>query len=334
MRATQVTARGKVEFVEAPEPTLKPGHAIVRPLLVALCGSDIHRIHYAEDHQYPHAVGTPGHEMVGIVEAVDAPGYDIKPGDVALTLSPFETVMCERYLSEAQYVIKLPPGVPLDRLLMAQQLGTAIYSSKRLPNIVGKDVAVIGQGSAGLFLAYMCKRMGAERVIGLDLVAARAAAGALFGATHTVDTSQRDPVDAVREITGGRMADLVIEAAGDESAINLTPRLVRHGGHMHFFGIPRGQVFAFNFDTFFRVFGSTTTLSGTSNEPGLRSFRQAVQMIASGEIDVTPMLTHRLPFARALDGFDLAMTRRDGAIKIVIEMPAWKSYVAGGAVGR
>lgn len=328
MQATQVTARGKVEFVEAPEPTLKPGHAIVRPLLVALCGSDIHRIHYAEDRQYPHAVGTPGHEMVGVVEAVDAPESGIKPGDVALTLSPDETVMCERYLSEAQYVIKLPAGKPLEHLLMAQQLGTAIYGSKRLPNVVGQNVAVIGQGSAGLFLDFMCRRMGAERVIGLDLVAARAAVGVQFGATDTVDTSQHDPVAAVREITGGRMADLVIEAAGDGSAINLTPRLVRHGGHMHFFGIPRGQVFAFDFDTFFRVYGSTTTLSGTSTEPGLRSFRQAVQMIACGEIDVAPMLTHRLPFARVLEGFDLAMTRRDGAIKIVIEMPGWASYAA------
>ncbi len=328
MRATQVTARGKVEFVEAPEPRLSPGHAIVQPLLVAICGSDLHRIHYDDERNYPQAVGTPGHEMIGVVEAVDAPDAGIAVGDLALTLSLSETEMCEHYLSPVQYLVPVPNGRPLDHLLMAQQLGTAIYASKRLPNIVGKDAAIIGQGSAGLFLDFMCRRLGARRVIGLDLVEARAAAGAHFGATHTVDTTAHDAVDAVREITHGRMADLVIEAAGDVSAINLTPRLVRQGGHMHFFGIPRGQVIPFDFDAFFRVYGSTTTLSGTSTEPGLPSFRQALRMIADGEIDVSPMLTHRLPFERVLEGFEMAMARNHGAIKIVIEMPGWQAYHA------
>lgn len=324
MRATQVVSRGRVEFVEVPKPEVGPGQALIRPLLLALCGSDVHRVYYAADEAYPFPPGTSGHEMIGVVEAVDAPGHGLREGDVALVLSPVENAMSEWYLAEADDVLVLPPGAPLEHLLMAQQLGTVIFGGKVLPNFVGQDVAIIGQGSAGLFFDYWCRRLGAERVIGFDLHAARVAAGARFGATHTVNNSEVDPVQAVAEITGGKMADLVIEAAGDVEAINLAPHLVRVGGHLHYFGVPRAQRFMFDFTTLYRKYCHTTSLAGTAHEPGRRSVRQALDLVASGAVDVSPLVTHWLPFERAPEGYELARTCADGAIKVVIEMPGYQ----------
>jgi len=326
MIATQVIAPGKAVFVEAPEPQLQPGHALVRPVLVSLCGSDIYMLRYAPKENYPYPVGTTGHEMIGVVEAVAAPDSGIKPGDLALTIAPAHTAMTELFLAPIEHVLVLPPGKPLEHLLMGQQLGTVIYSCKVLPSVIGKDVAVIGQGSAGLFFDYCLRRMGARQVIGLDLAPARVAAGFKFGATRSVNNGQVNALEAVKELTQGRLADLVIEAAGEVEAIRLAPQLVKVGGHIHFFGIPRGQVFPFDYAGFFFKFCSTTSRSDTWREPGELSFRQALEWIARGEVDVAPMLTHRLPFERVMEGYDMATTRADGLIKVVIEMPAYRRF--------
>ena len=324
MRALQVVAPGKVEFVEAPAPTLKPGYVLVRPLLVSLCGSDIHMLYYSRAEEYPFGVGTTGHEMVGIIEAVDAPGHDIKAGTVALILPADQQMMVELYLAPAENVLVLPGGRPLEHFLMAQQLGTVIYACKRLPNLMGKDVVVIGQGSAGLFFDAMCRRMGAERVIGMDVVDARVAAGLKFGATHVLNNAKEDPLKAVERITEGKLADVVIEAAGEVESINLTPQLVKVGGHLLFFGVPRAYEFAFDFWTLFRKYCYTTSSGASAFEPGRKSFRMALDLIASGAIDVAPMLTHRFPFERVVEAYELARTREDGVIKIVIEMPGYR----------
>ena len=323
MRAVQVVAPGKAEFVEAPAPTPKPGHALVRTLLLSLCGSDVHLIHYSPPGEYPFAVGTTGHEMIGVVEAVDAPESGIKVGDVALTLAPQQEAMAEYFLAPIEDVLVLPNGRPLEHFLMAQQLGTVIFACKRLPNVMGKDVVVLGQGSAGLHFDAMLRRMGAERVIGLDVKEARVAAGLKFGATHTVNDATIDALDAIKEITDGKLADLVVEASGEIEAINMTSHLAKVGGHLLFFGIPRAMTFDFDFWTLFRKYCYTTSAGASALEPGRRSFRTALDLIASGRIDVSPMLTHRFPFERVLETYELARTRDDGVIKVVIEMPGY-----------
>jgi len=325
MRAVQVVEPGKAEFVDAPIPTLQPGHALVRTVLLSLCGSDVHLLYYHPDGEYPLPIGTTGHEMIGMVEAIDAPGSTIKAGDIALTLAPEQTAMAEYYLAPVEDVLVLPAGKPLEHLLMAQQLGTVIYACKRLPNVMGKDVVVIGQGSAGLFFDAMLRRMGAERVIGMDVIEARVAAGQKFGATHTLNISKTDALEAVEEITDDKLADFVIEAAGEIESINLTAELVKVGGHLLYFGVPRGpDKFEFSFLDLFRKYCYTTTSGASAYEPGRKSFIMALDLIARGEIDVTPMPTHRFQFDQVLDAYELARTRDDGVIKVVIEMPGYQ----------
>ncbi|MBX3011562.1 MAG: zinc-binding dehydrogenase [Caldilineaceae bacterium] len=321
MRAVQVVAPGKIQFVEIQRPALVPGHVLVRPRYLSLCGSDVHMVYYGDEHDYPHAVGSSGHEMVGVVEAVDAPGCGIQVGDWALTLSPPQLAMTECFLAPADHVFVLPPNTAPQLMLQAQQLGTVIFSCKRLPNVLGKTVAVIGQGSAGLYFDFMLRRMGASTVIGIDLQAARVAVASQFGATHTVHNQATDAVAAVAAITQGQLADIVIEAAGDPAAINLVPHLVKRYGHILYFGMPRAQTFPFDFGALYTKYCHTISNSGTAFEPGHLSTRQALQLIASGEIDVELLLTHRFPFDRVMDAYALAHARGDNCIKILVEIP-------------
>ena len=322
MRASQVVSRGQIRLVDAPVPELKPGYVLIRPLKVAICGSDVHTVYYSHAEEYPFAIGTAGHEMVGVVEAAEAPESDLRPGQMALVLPGDDAaMMAERYLSRADKALALPPHGAIEHYLMAQQLGTVIYAMKRIPSVLGKDVVVIGQGSAGLFFDSMCRRLGAERVIGMDLKDARVEAGRRFGATHTFNNAQEDPIRAVERTLGGRLADVVIEAAGEVEAINLAARLVRVGGQLLYFGVPRAYTFEFDFWTLFRKYCATTTSGASNLEPGSKSFHMALDLISSGEIDVSSMVTHRFPLERLQEAYELAQSRDDGAIKIIIEMP-------------
>ena len=163
--------------------------------------------------------------------------------------------------------------------------------------------------------------MGARQVIGVDNKPARVEAGLKFGATQTVNDADENALHAVESLTAGNLADVVIEAAGEVDSINLMPHLVKVGGHLLFFGVPRAYEFQFDFWTLFRKYCHTTSSGGTSLEPGAKSFRMAIDLVAGGEIEVSPMITHRFPFERVQEAYELARTREDGAIKILIEMP-------------
>ena len=321
MRAVQVVARGQAKFIDMPMPEIKPGHVLIKTQRLSLCGSDIHMLHYSADSSYPFPPGTTGHEMVGTVVAIDAPGSDISVGDKVLGLAPGHKAMAEYFLAPIEHVLLLPTNLPLEQLLQAQQLGTVIYGSQRISSVTCKNVVIIGQGSAGLWFNFHLRRMGALRVIALDLDANRLKMSKQFGATHTVLNSQVDPLSAVQEILDGKLADVVIEAAGEISSIHLAIDLVRKDGEILYFGVPRAQTFPYNFSKLFYKTCYASTVVGASIEPGQISTRIAIDLIASGVIDVRPLITHRFPFDGVLDAYEMHRTRADGAVKIVVEMP-------------
>jgi L-iditol 2-dehydrogenase len=321
MKAVQVVARGKAEFVDVPVPKLRPGHVLVRTRRLSLCGSDIRMLHFAPDDAYPFPPGTTGHEMVGVIEAIDSPESPLRVGDAVLTLAPSHQAMAEYFLAPLEHVIPLPSGISVEHLLQAQQLGTVLFACKLLPNLKDKTVAVIGQGSAGLFFNFQLKQLGAARVIALDTESFRLDRSLNFGATHSIHNAGFDPCEAIRQINSGELADVVVEAAGDVPAINLAIDLVRKGGDILYFGYPRGQTIPFNFDVLFHKCCRAQTIVGATVEPNQASTRKAVDLVATRQIDVSQLITHRVPFADVVEAYELHRTRGDRCLKIVIEMP-------------
>ena len=320
MKSIQILAPGQVEFIDAPKPELKPGHALIRTHRLSLCGSDINVLYYQPVDTYPRPPGASGHEVIGIVEEVGEGATAVSPGDYALVLAPEQEAMCEFYLAPFPNIIPLPPGKPYEHLVQAQQLGTVIYSCQTLPNLIGKDVAVVGQGSAGLWFNFMLRRLGAKRIIGIDLQAHRLQASPLYGATHTIHNRHIDPVAALANITDGQMADFVIEAAGEIDSINLTIDLTKDYGHILQFGVPHAEQVPLNYSEFFRKCLSLKANVYAIRDPNHASTRMALDLIANGDIDVAPVITHHFPFSRVPEAYELQHTYDEGAIKIIIEM--------------
>lgn len=324
MKALQIIERNKAIWVEAEKPRARPGHAVVHSKVLSLCGSDIHRLRYEPPEKYPMPVGSSGHEVIAIIEELIVGEEALCPvakGEAALVIEPPQLAMAEYFLAEYKNIIPLPKNMPYEELVQAQQLGTVIYASKRLPDLRDKTVAIIGQGSAGLWFDVMCKHLGARNIIALDLQQHRLRLSRNYGATHTVHNPHTDPVQAIKAINNGELADVVIEAAGAADAINLSLKLVKDYGFVLLFGVPYDERFIFEYDTAFRKNLTLQACVYASREPGHLSTIEALRMIADGVVDVKPLLTHRFPFDKVPDAYELQGSRDQGAVKIIIEMP-------------
>jgi L-iditol 2-dehydrogenase len=340
MKAARWVGLGRVVCEDVPAPPVADGQVLVRTSYASICGSDLHSV-FGETPSQPQEAGHPGHESVG--EVVDSRCPGLEPGDLVLTVPHAVDGRCfaEYQALPGSFCVRLPDTVPLSHLLMAQQLGTVIYALRTYPlDLVGKDAAVIGQGSAGAFFTFLLKRAGAARVLVSDKSPARLAYSAKLGADLTVrvdtvqagivqaDTGDASAVEAgtgdfrsaVLDATGGRGADLVVEAVGSRETFPLSLELAAPGATLVWFGLPEGAgYYPLSFRDFFRRGLTAYSNFGAQGEPGLQSFRYAVRLIADGAIDVAPLLSHMLPIERVDEAFRIAHDRSDNALKVSIK---------------
>ena len=163
----------------------------------------------------------------------------------------------------------------------------------------------------------MLRRVGAHRIIGIEPVPERLAAGKAMGIDDAIDVTGGRATEAVMDLTGGEGADLVIEAVGSVETLNQTLQMVRPLGRVAVFGLPPTmERVPFDWDTFFRKRLDIHTVFGAQDEPGLPAFQLSVDFITRGDIDMEPFVTHQLPITRVQEAFDLASSKEDGALKV------------------
>lgn len=249
-----VVARSKgapvsVETILVPDPG--PGEALVRVQACGVCHTDLHYREGAIGDDFPYLLG---HEAAGVVEAVGEGVTDVVPGDFVILnwravcgrcracrrgqpwycfdthnarqkmtlkdgteLAPALGIgaFAEKTLVAAGQCTKVPQVRPeaaglLGCGLMAG-LGAALNTA---PVTRGQSVAVIGCGGVGDAAIAGARLAGAARIIAVDIDDRKLALAETFGATHTVNSRDTDPVTAIRELTGGHGADVVIDAVG------------------------------------------------------------------------------------------------------------------------
>ena len=318
MAAAVVRELGRVEcdIVAAPEP--EAGRVLVRTSLASICGSDLHIAYQGWGVTgLPMPPGRPGHEGVG--EVVDGGGTGFEPGQVVLTVPNIHdsATFAEYQLLKPGNLLTLPHAKPLTHLLMAQQLGTVIFGCRLLPPLRGKTVAVIGQGSVGLFHDFILRRLGAERIIGVDPVPARLQAARNMGVDETVPETGPAATEAILDLTDGEGAGVVIDAVGSVETLNQSLAVAAKWGRVAAFGLPTtAEPVPFDWASLFRKSLTMHAIHGAQDVPGLPVFRAAVDLISNGEIDMSPFVTHSFPIDRVDSAFDLADSKSDGALKV------------------
>ena len=319
MLAAQLNGPRQWELIEVDKPDPTNGQMLVRLERVAVCGSD--KPPFSGVHEgYPQPIGTTGHEGMGIVEACPSGRY--KEGERVL-LWGFDRGLFQEYVlaKDEGGCIRLPTDLPEEKVLMSQLLGTVIHSFYKLGNIIDQNVVVIGQGPVGLLFDAVLRNLGARRIIAIDQLAYRLEVGRQMGATHVIDPNEQDPAAAVAQITDGAMADLVVEAVGITETLNLVPALCRRNAQVICFGVPdkdhhEGFV---NLKLLDMLRQELRLVLSVGPNPD-RDYRPALDWIVQGRIDVSPIVSHILPFAEIQRAFTMAFDDPEPhqALKIVL----------------
>ena len=292
MLTGQVIAPGRLDFIELPLPRIAEGQLLVKLETASLCGSDIP--YFLHDTSHP----------------------SVKVGDRVLAL-PFNYLqgMSEYFLSDDSLAVPLPAG-PAERLVLSQPLGTVVHACRKLPNLLGKTAVVLGQGPIGQLFCALLRHMGAVRVITVDSLAERLRISSRMGATHVFGEDAGDLKAAVLDLTNGLGVDVVVEAIGKEETVNLAADLIRRHGTVILFGLPARYTFNLAIHTFFY---KEAHMIGCVGPDVQHDFPLAVELIATGAIDVRPLITHKFPFLKAQDAFTLFSKRSDGAMKVILD---------------
>ena len=315
MRALVLDRPGSFRVADLPDPTPRAGEIVVRVDCCGICGTDLH-ILAGEFPPTPYPI-TPGHEFAGTVVAH---GADIKPDlpvGVRVAVDPSllcghcrrcragRNNLCENWGAIgdtvdgafAEYVAvpavnayRLPDHIDGQSGAMAEPLSCAVHGVRRLGPVAGDAAVVIGAGPMGLLLLQLLLHGGAGPVAVVDGVPGRLDVARKLGAAQAVtDASALD----------GARFHVAIDATGVPEAIETAIGLLDRGGRMLIFGVsPAGATIGVSP---FRVYNDELTIVGSMAV--LRSFGQAVDLLASGAVDPRPLLGEPLP----LDDFGAAV---------------------------
>jgi 2-desacetyl-2-hydroxyethyl bacteriochlorophyllide A dehydrogenase len=325
MRAVVLDQPGSARIARVPDPVPGPGQVLVRVECCGICGTDLHILD-GEFPPTPYPI-TPGHEFAGqIVACGPDVEPDLKEGDrVAVDPSLYcgwcrrcragHGNLCQNWAAIgdtidgafAEFVAvpavnahRLPGHIDGQHGAMAEPLACAVHGLRRLGPVLGESVVITGAGTMGLLLLQLLVRAGAGRISVVDPIAARLDVARTLGASETV-TSAAD-LDRVRFA-------VAVDASGAPAAIESALDLLDRGGRLLVFGVSPAQ--ARVAVSPFRIYNDELTIVGSMAI--LRSFGQAVDLLASGAIDLGPLLREPLP----LESFEevVSQVRAGGGIK-------------------
>ncbi len=311
MQALVVLEPNRMELRDVPVPVPGPNEVLARVRAVSICGTDVHLIRGDYPGFWPPAFPfIPGHEWAGeIVEL--GPGVELhgwKVGDRVAGTSHDACGVCQKCV-EGRYNLCENYGKPG----LHKQYGHNVQGADAtyVVQAPGDTVAITGAGAIGLLAGDAARIRGAARVILVERNAGRLPRAVAMG-FEAVDANVGDPVAAVRAMTGGLGADVVLECAGVPIAVQWGLGMLRRGGRCAAVGIPtQGVEIAMQ-----RVVLDELELVGCRASAG--EMRRVMPLVEQGRMRVRDVMTHRFTLAAYAQAIATLNDPASGAIKIIV----------------
>ena len=222
--------------------------------------------------------------------------------------------LAEYAVNHVNTLYKIPGHVSYDEAVVVMTAGSPLYGLQVSGGyFAGETVAVLGPGPIGLMAVQLVKALGAVRVVLTGTRASRLALGRELGADVTVNAREEDPVAAVREATGGKGADTVIDCAGGDETFDQAIKMTKPAGRIILVAFYHGPVTADLSDAVRR----NLTIHTERGEGGT-TVGQALRLLAAGRIQAKPLVSHTYPLSRVHEGFNVLEKRTGDAMKIIL----------------
>lgn len=334
MNCVVIKAPGQIYYTQQQPGPLAPGFARIKVAAAAICATDLEVIDGKIPANYPLV---PGHEWSGIVMEVADEKYahwvgkrvtgsnDVSCGTCEACRSgnwryckDFEEIGFKRNGAYAEMLdvpvyglVELPDSLPFTHAALAEPLGVALGTWEKLSPKYGKTCLILGAGSIGLCCLAVAKAMGMRKIVVAAASSKRLTAAKEMGAFATVATKEEDLFEAMKRYHP-EGTDYIIEATGIEECIANSFKLCKKGGSVALAGYGRGKVMSIRIDD---IHINNLTVVGAGNN--WNQHKKAVQMMAEGAVDMTPMISELLPLSQFQKGIDDARSRPEGFVKAV-----------------
>ena len=350
MKANVFHGKDDIRVEEVERPHAGAGEAVIGVTMTTICGTDLHIVRG----EYPVRSGLIiGHEPVGVIEELGAgvTGYQI--GDRVLVGAITPCGQCRACLSghlsqcgngesyqalggwrfgntingaQAEYLLvpnaqanlaKIPDELSDEQVVLLADIASTGFSGAESGQIkIGDAVVVVAQGPIGLCATAGAKLMGAALIIGIDGDANRLAMSKKMGADIVLDYRECDPVTEVKKLTGDG-ADVSIEALGTQQTFETALRSLRPGGTLSSLGVYSGKL-QIPYDAFAAGIGDHRIVT-TLCPGGKERMRRLMEIVRSGRVDLTPLLTHRFSLDNIGEAYKLFGERADRVLKVAIK---------------
>lgn len=325
MKALQLVSPRVFRTVEVSLPSLgdgNAGHLLVRTRWVSMCGSDIPFFTGRKRFEnYPFAPGFPIHECIG--QVVESTSSQFNPGEWVIAIPEGNLALAEYFIAQADKSVLLPPDLassPTSCLI--QPLSTVMNAVDRLDNIEGSSASVVGLGSTGLFFIWMLKRRGAVQIVGIDPNKFRGRMAQELGASKVYPMRSIEVVQHSRQNPSHwELSDICIEAVGHQiDTINDCFELIRKRGTVVAFGVPDHNVYAIEYERFFR---KNAILMATVTPEWHEYLSKARDLFLANRAELGRWMTHQFPIREAERAFNLYENHEDEIIKAVLDATNW-----------
>jgi threonine dehydrogenase-like Zn-dependent dehydrogenase len=339
MTAAVFEGEGRLAITERPVPSIEsPSDVLIEVEACGVCGTDVHILEVPPGHPATPGV-IMGHEFVGIVRATGTDAIGVEVGErvaVAANLScgscpPCKAGTpnhCEHFTTmgifrdgglarlatapaSACHVVS--KDIPREIAALTEPLSCVVNGVEQARVQPGEAVAVVGAGPVGLLFLALFRAAGAGLLVAVEPTELRRDAAKRMGADVCVDPSSAAPERAVRDATSGAGADVVVDAVGDQ--LDVAVSSVRVGGRVLLFGMnSKARPAVRQYD----ITRNELTVLGAY--VGSNVFPKAARILASGLLDLGPMISHRVTLdelPRALDAI-----RQGSAVKVVVDLEA------------
>lgn len=337
MKTLTCTTPGTFEYSETQKPELKTDHAIIKIKRVGICGTDLHAFEGTQPFfSYPRILG---HELSG--ELVEINGCkDFEIGE-AVTFIPYfncgECIACRmnkpnccvkmqvcgvhidggmrEYLQVPSKTLLHGEGLSYDELALVEPLAIGAHGVRRADVQSGEFVLVIGAGPIGLGTMEFARIAGAK-VIALDINDARLAfCNEKLGVSHIINALSTDVIEQLIEITNGDMPTVVIDATGNQKAINNAINYMAHGARFVLIGLQKGDLI-FNHPEFHK---RESTLMSSRNAT-MEDFEHVISSMKKGLVKPTNYITHQVNFDDVKAEFASWLDPKNGVIKAMVKL--------------
>jgi threonine 3-dehydrogenase len=338
MRAVVKTGAGPgAELITVELPQIGPKDVLVRVRATSICGSDLHIYNWdpwAEGRVRPPLI--MGHEFAGEVVALGEEVESLKAGDsvsaethivcgICYQCRTGQSHVCRNYSiigvdragSFAEYVALPaknawlnPLDLPLEVASIQEPFGNAVHAAFSYP-LVGQRVLVTGCGPIGLMAIAIAKAAGASAVYASEVIPYRLDLARHMKADLVFDATKVDIAEEVLAATSGEGVDTLLEMSGHPSAIHQGLKALRKGGHAALLGIPFQP---FEVDLAEEIIFKGVTVYGVVGRLIYETWYRTRALLASGAVDVSPIITHRLPLEGFEEGMELMRSGQCGKV--------------------